>query len=93
MLYKNDSETLDMELFRCPTAEYRAAPFWAWNCELAEDELLWQIEQLKKMGFGVCITSDCHDAKQLDCHFAESEELLDRIEWALNQKRFIVPEI
>ena len=34
------------------------------------------IKQLKKMGFGVCITSDCHDAKQLDCHFAESAELL-----------------
>ncbi len=25
--------------------------------------------------------------------YAESEELLDRIEWALHQKRFIVPEI
>ena len=34
------------------------------------------IKQLKEMGFGVCISSDCHDAKQLDCHFAESEELL-----------------
>lgn len=34
------------------------------------------IKQLKEMGFGVCISSDCHDAKKLDCHFAESEELL-----------------
>lgn len=52
MLYKNNSESLDMSLFKNPTAEYRAAPFWAWNCELDEKELLWQIEQLKLMGFG-----------------------------------------
>lgn len=53
MLYKkNNSKELDMELFRNPTSEYRAAPFWAWNCELDEKELLWQIGELKKMGFG-----------------------------------------
>lgn len=53
MLYKkNLSERLDDDLFRNPTAEYRGAPFWAWNTELDQEELLWQIEQLKKMGFG-----------------------------------------
>ena len=53
MLYKkNNTEKLDMQLFKNPTAEYRGAPFWAWNCELCEDELLRQIECLKKMGFG-----------------------------------------
>lgn len=53
MLYKNNStEKLDMALFQNPTSEYRATPFWAWNCELKEEELLWQIEQLKQMGFG-----------------------------------------
>ena len=53
MLYKkNNSEKLSDELFKNPTAEYRGAPFWAWNCELDKNELLWQIEQLKKMGFG-----------------------------------------
>lgn len=53
MLYKkNNSKTLDEGLFRSPTAEYRAAPFWAWNCELDEKELIRQIECLKEMGFG-----------------------------------------
>ncbi|MBP3360998.1 MAG: hypothetical protein J6N52_09110 [Clostridia bacterium] len=54
MLYKKNkkSNSLDMELFKAPTSEYRAAPFWAWNCKLEKEELLWQIEQLKKMGFG-----------------------------------------
>ena len=48
MLYKkNNTQTLSKDLFKNPTSEYRGTPFWSWNCEL-----LWQIEQLKKMGFG-----------------------------------------
>ncbi len=53
MLYKkNVSQILEDDLFKNPTSEYRGTPFWAWNCELDKEELLWQIEQLKKMGFG-----------------------------------------
>ena len=53
MLYKkNTEEQLSRELFQNPTAEYRGAPFWAWNTKLEREELLWQIEQLKAMGFG-----------------------------------------
>lgn len=53
MLYQKKSEKeLSRELFQSPTAEYRGAPFWAWNTELDKDELLWQIDQLKEMGFG-----------------------------------------
>ena len=53
MLYdKSKTEKLDNELFKNPTSEYRGAPFWAWNCKLEKDELVWQIEQLKKMGYG-----------------------------------------
>ncbi len=35
-----------------PTAEYRGTPFWALNCKLEREELEWQLEILKKMGFG-----------------------------------------
>ena len=53
MLYnKNSNKKLDIKLFENPTSEYRGAPFWAWNCELKKEELLWQIEQLKAMGLG-----------------------------------------
>lgn len=53
MLYKkNQTPKLDKELFRNPTSEYRAAPFWAWNCELDESELLRQTECFKEMGMG-----------------------------------------
>ena len=53
MLYprKNDP-VLSKELFQNPGSEYRGTPFWAWNCELKKDELLWQLEVLKEMGLG-----------------------------------------
>ncbi len=53
MLYKkNNTARFSRELFQNPTAEYRGAPFWAWNCKLDVDELKWQLEVFKKMGFG-----------------------------------------
>ena len=53
MLYprKNEPQLSD-ELFRNPGSEYRCAPFWAWNCQLEEQELLCQLEVFKKMGMG-----------------------------------------
>ena len=53
MFYKKNTEkVLSKELFKNPTSEYRGTPFWAWNCELEEDELLRQIEIFKEMGLG-----------------------------------------
>ena len=53
MLYpKNENVKLDMELFNQPTAEYRGAPFWSWNCLLREDQLLRQVDAFKEMGMG-----------------------------------------
>ena len=53
MLYKkNNNLNLDKALFKNPTSEYRCTPFWAWNCELEKNELEWQLEVFKKMGFG-----------------------------------------
>lgn len=53
MLYKkNNSQNLDLQLFKNPTAEYRATPFWSWNCKLDKEQLSRQIEQFKQMGLG-----------------------------------------
>lgn len=53
MLYpKRQEETLSGALFEHPTAEYRGAPFWAWNCKLEREELERQIDVLHEMGFG-----------------------------------------
>ena len=53
MLYKKNVEkTLSDDLFMNPTSEYRATPFWAWNCKLDKEELKRQIEVFKEMGLG-----------------------------------------
>ena len=40
MLYRQKDEAyLRNELFKNPTAEYRGAPFWAWNCRLDRERL------------------------------------------------------
>lgn len=53
MLYPRSRDAhLAPELFENPGREYRGTPFWAWNCELKKEELLWQLEVLKKMGLG-----------------------------------------
>lgn len=40
------------ELFANPPAEYRGAPFWAWNGRLETEEMKKQIDCFKEMGFG-----------------------------------------
>ncbi|MBE6551946.1 MAG: hypothetical protein E7665_07410 [Ruminococcaceae bacterium] len=54
MIYDSNRATKELkkELFQAPTAEYRGTPFWAWNCDLEEKELLRQIDIFKEMGLG-----------------------------------------
>ncbi|MCL2647141.1 MAG: hypothetical protein FWD61_09065 [Phycisphaerales bacterium] len=46
------AKRIDPALFRNPTAAYRGAPFWSWNCKLDRDQLLRQVAQMADMGFG-----------------------------------------
>ena len=41
-----------LKLLEEPGAVYRGKPFWSWNGDLQEEELLAQIDALKEMGFG-----------------------------------------
>lgn len=34
------------------------------------------LKELRRLGFGAVISSDCHNGEYLDCHFKESEDLL-----------------
>ncbi len=54
MIYDKNrkNESLDKKLFENPTSEYRGTPFWSWNCELEEKELLRQIDIFREMGLG-----------------------------------------
>ena len=38
--------------FRCPGAAYRGKPFWSWNGELNQEELIRQIHVMQEMGLG-----------------------------------------
>ena len=44
--------SMDNEVFKNPPKEYRASPFWSWNDDLKNEELVWQVEQMKEQGFG-----------------------------------------
>ena len=41
-----------IEDFKRPSSEFKPAPFWSWNDDLDEKELLWQIREMKKKGWG-----------------------------------------
>ncbi len=43
---------MDQKIFQNPPAEYRSAPFWAWDGDLQKEELDKQIEDFKVMGYG-----------------------------------------
>lgn len=45
---------------------YRSTPYPA----------VFLLEELKKRGCGIVITSDCHDYRYLDCHFTEMKSIL-----------------
>lgn len=49
---QNMASDFDAQVFRHPSAEYRGAPFWAWNTTLKEAQLLQQIDTFKRMGMG-----------------------------------------
>ena len=53
MLYKKSkTDKLSEKLWQSPTAEYRGAPFWAWNSELVPETLREQVRVFEEMGFG-----------------------------------------
>lgn len=51
MLYKKTKE-LTPEVFREPGSEYRATPFWAWNCKMTKEKIDHTLDYLKEMGMG-----------------------------------------
>lgn len=55
------------------------------------------LKAFREMGFGAVITSDCHDGRFLDCHFAESAELLKacgfKEKFVLTEEGFVPAEL
>ena len=97
MLYPQKQEPLTPERFKSPGSEYRGAPFWAWNTKLDKQELLWQIEQLKKMGYGgfhmhvrVGLATEYLGDEFMDCIRAcvEKAESEDMLAWLYDEDRW-----
>lgn len=52
MLYHKKEQPFSQELFLHPTAEYRGAPFWAWNCLMTKENIDASLDALQAMGMG-----------------------------------------
>ena len=64
--------------FKSPGAEYRAVPFWSWNCRVTRELIDADLDSFVKMGFGgVCL----HPRVGLDVEYL-SEEYMDLAEYA-----------
>ena len=84
MLYKkNKAETLDRELFRNPTAEYRCTPFWAWNTHLEQEHLDREIDAMKEMGMG---GFHMHSRTGMATPYL-TEEFMDRVRGCVEKAR------
>ena len=48
----NNQSAFDEEVFRNPSARFRGAPFWAWNCRMTKENIAKVTEALSEMGMG-----------------------------------------
>lgn len=52
MLYKKKMAPYEETDFQDPSAEYRGAPFWAWNCKIDPEDITGMTEMFAAMGMG-----------------------------------------
>lgn len=68
---------------RSPSSEYRPAPFWSWNDTLTDEELRWQVRELKRAGYGGFFM---HPRVGLETEYLSSE-WFDRIGACVDEAR------
>jgi len=71
--------------FKDPGPEYRCAPFWSWNDRLTDEELVWQIDQMKSVGMGGFFM---HSRAGLITPFM-SDEWMDRVKTCVDHGRAV----
>ena len=49
-LYKKKHQPYSEADFKNPPAEYRSAPFWAWNCAMTDEDIDFMTDMFKEMG-------------------------------------------
>lgn len=80
---KSSDKELSIELFNNPTAEYRGAPFWAWNSKLEPGRLERQIECFREMGFGGFFM---HSRSGLVMQYL-GDEFISSIKWCIEKAK------
>ena len=74
---------IDYLQLKNPSSEFRGKPFWAWNGKIERDEIDFQIDCLKKMGFGGAFI---HSRTGLKTEYM-GEEWLDLVRHAAEKLR------
>lgn len=63
------------EIFKNPTVDYRGLPFWSWNCKIKKEDISYQLDIFKEMGFGGVVV---HPREGLDTEYL-GEEFMEMI--------------
>ena len=74
---------MDILLFNNPPSEYKPVPFWSWNDMLINDQLIKQIEEMKKQGMGAFFM---HSRGGLETPYL-SDEWFDKIGMCIDEAR------
>ncbi len=79
----SQNDVLSDALFLNPPAEYRGAPFWAWNTRLEKETLAEQIDAFAQMGMG---GFHMHVRTGMDTPYL-SEEFMENIRFCVEEAR------
>ena len=83
MLYNGSTPTLTESVFKNPPIEYRAAPFWSWNCRVTKELIEKQLLYLKEMGFS---GGQMHSRTGMDVPYL-SDEFMELVRYCVDESK------
>lgn len=83
MLYDEKKQPFNEADFTNPPAIYRGAPFWAWNCDLSDEDVDSMMEMFRDMGMG---GAHLHSRTGMAMPYLK-EEFMDRVSHAVESAR------
>lgn len=83
MLYNKSTPTLTESVFKNPPIEYRASPFWSWNCRVTKELIKKQLLYLKEMGFS---GGQMHSRTGMDVPYL-SDEFMELVRYCVDESK------
>lgn len=83
MLYNKSTPTLTESVFKDPPIEYRASPFWSWNCRVTKELIKKQLLYLKEMGFS---GGQMHSRTGMDVPYL-SDEFMELVRYCVDESK------